>query len=164
MKKTTTIVAGLCASLMWPIAAHAMTDADCAAAWSRADTNSDGKLTGGEGSNYYSTLNSMEKPVAADSMTKDLFFQHCKSDMFTTAATGSTSTKTTATAEPNAGLPLAGANSFTETQAKDRAAAAGFASVSALKKDESGVWRGTAMRDSKTVNIAIDFKGNVVSN
>ena len=61
------------------------------------------------------------------------------------------------------GAPLEGANSFTENQAKDRVVAAGFSNVSALTKDEKGIWRGTAVKDGKTVNIAVDYKGNVVS-
>jgi hypothetical protein len=36
--------------------------------------------------------------------------------------------------------------------------------VSALKLDESGVWRGTAMKEGKSVAVALDFQGNVVAN
>ncbi len=61
------------------------------------------------------------------------------------------------------GAPLKGANSFTEGQAKDRVVAQGLANVSALKKDDDGVWRGTASQDGKNVQIAVDFKGNVVA-
>ncbi len=61
------------------------------------------------------------------------------------------------------GAPLKGANSFTENQAKDRALAQGMADVSALKKDDDGIWRGTASQEGKTVQIAVDYKGNVVS-
>ena len=64
----------------------------------------------------------------------------------------------------NPGAPVAGANSFTEVQAKDRAIGAGYVSVSALTKDADGIWRGTAMKDGKSGNIAVDFKGNVVAN
>jgi len=59
--------------------------------------------------------------------------------------------------------PEAGANSFTEAQAKDRIVAAGFTSVSSLAKDGDGVWRGNAMKDGKAAKVAVDFKGNVVS-
>ena len=58
--------------------------------------------------------------------------------------------------------PLSGANSFTETQARSRIEEGGFADVSGLKKDDHGIWRGTAMKDGKSVNVALDFKGNVV--
>jgi hypothetical protein len=60
------------------------------------------------------------------------------------------------------GAPLKGANSFTEGQAKDRALSRGLTSVSDLKKDGDGIWRGNAMQDGKSVPIAIDYKGNVV--
>ena len=45
---------------------------------------------------------------------------------------------------PNPGAPVAGANSFTEGQAKSRIEARGFTNVAGLKKDSDGVWRGTA--------------------
>ena len=84
-------------------------------------------------------------------MTEAQFIENCKAGVFTMA-------------KVEAGAPLAGSNSFTETQAMDRALAAGFTNVTALKKDDKGVWRGTASDGSKTVNIAIDYKGNVVAN
>ncbi|MCX8570782.1 DUF4142 domain-containing protein [Aminobacter sp. MET-1] len=57
--------------------------------------------------------------------------------------------------------PEAGANSFTETQAQERIQAAGFAKVSALAKDDNGIWRGTAQKDGETLPVALDFRGNV---
>jgi hypothetical protein len=63
----------------------------------------------------------------------------------------------------NPGAPAAGANSFTEGQAKVRIEDRGFANVSALRKDDSGVWRGTAMKEGKSVNVSVDFQGNVVA-
>ena len=59
--------------------------------------------------------------------------------------------------------PLPGANSFTESQARERIQAKGFTSVSGLKKDDQSIWRGTAMKDGQTVNVAVDYKGNVVA-
>ena len=58
--------------------------------------------------------------------------------------------------------PLSGANSFTETQARDRIAAAGFQDVKSLKKDDQGVWRGVAKKGDTQVNVALDYRGNVV--
>ena len=63
------------------------------------------------------------------------------------------------TKNPNA--PVEGANSFTEGQAQARIEKAGFTKVSGLKQDAKGVWRGTAMRGGKQVNVAVDFQGNV---
>jgi hypothetical protein len=60
------------------------------------------------------------------------------------------------------GAPVAGANSFTESQAKARIEAKGFADVSALKKDDKSIWRGTARKDGKSVSVALDYQGNVV--
>ena len=64
---------------------------------------------------------------------------------------------------PNPAAPVAGANSFTEGQAKSRIESKGFRSVSHLKKDDTGVWRGQAMQNDKTVNVSVDFQGNVVA-
>jgi hypothetical protein len=64
---------------------------------------------------------------------------------------------------PNPGAPVAGANSFTEGQAKSRIEARGFNNVAGLKKDNDGVWRGTATQGGKSVKVSVDFQGNVVS-
>ena len=65
--------------------------------------------------------------------------------------------------ENNPGAPVAGANSFTEGQAKSRIESHGFSNVTDLKKDDAGVWRGKAMRDGKSVDVSLDFQGNVVT-
>ena len=39
----------------------------------------------------------------------------------------------------------------------------GYTNVSGLKKDDKGVWRGTAMREGKSVDVSLDFEGNVVA-
>ncbi|WP_010188721.1 hypothetical protein [Sphingomonas sp. PAMC 26605] len=54
-----------------------------------------------------------------------------------------------------------GANSFTQAPAREHIAKSGFADVSALTKDQHGVWRGTANKGGNTVHVGLDFKGNV---
>jgi opacity protein-like surface antigen len=61
----------------------------------------------------------------------------------------------------NPGAPVAGANSFTEGQAKSRIEARGYTNVSSLTKDNKGIWRGTAMKDGKSFQVSLDFQGNV---
>jgi hypothetical protein len=63
--------------------------------------------------------------------------------------------------DPNA--PLAGANSFTENQAKERIENAGLTQVTGLKKDDQGIWRGRAMQGGKETDVALDYRGNVVA-
>jgi hypothetical protein len=70
-------------------------------------------------------------------------------------AHGNADSKTTA-------APVAGKNSFTEAQAKDRLEERGYTAVSGLKKDDQSVWRGTAMKDGKSVGVAVDYQGNIV--
>ena len=78
-------------------------------------------------------------------------------------------TQTTGKPEPakdatgTAAAPLPGANSFTETQARSRLESMGYSSVGTLAKDNQSIWRGTAMKDGKSVAVAVDFKGNVVA-
>jgi hypothetical protein len=61
------------------------------------------------------------------------------------------------------GAPVAGANSFTEGQAKSRIESSGYGNVTNLKKDDNGVWRGKAQKDGKSVDVSLDFQGNVVA-
>jgi hypothetical protein len=61
-------------------------------------------------------------------------------------------------------VAASGANSFTEGQAKKRIAKAGYRDVSGLTKDDAGLWKGTAQQNGKTVNVALDYKGNVTTN
>lgn len=52
-----------------------------------------------------------------------------------------------------------GSNSFTEGEAKSRLESAGLANVADLKKDDSGIWRGKAQHDGKSVSVGLDYKG-----
>lgn len=63
----------------------------------------------------------------------------------------------------NANAPVEGANSFTEGQAKDHIMAAGYTDVSGLKLDDKGVWRGTAMKGGTSMQVGLDYQGNVVT-
>ena len=42
----------------------------------------------------------------------------------------------------NSSMPVAGANSFTEAEAKSQIEAKGYTHVARLRKDAQGVWRG----------------------
>jgi protein CpxP len=56
-----------------------------------------------------------------------------------------------------------GANSFTEAQARSRIEAQGFSDVKDLRKDDQGIWRGTALRNGQSTGVALDFKGTVAA-
>jgi hypothetical protein len=62
-----------------------------------------------------------------------------------------------------AAAPVAGANSFTESEARSRLEAHGYANVSALQKDAQSIWRGTATKDGRPVRVALDYQGNIVA-
>ena len=61
----------------------------------------------------------------------------------------------------NSTTPVAGANSFTEGQAKSKIEDAGYTNVTSLKKDDSGVWRGKASKGGSMTDVSVDFQGNV---
>lgn len=61
----------------------------------------------------------------------------------------------------NDGTARRGANSFTEGQARTHIQHSGYSNVSPLTKGRDGVWRGTATRGGATVNVGLDYKGNV---
>jgi hypothetical protein len=149
MKRAILIVAA-CAAMTVPAYA-AMTPEQCQAAWTAADLNKDGTLDATESARYAASLRIANKPMAeGTTLNQTAFLDNCKAGYFDTVAV-------------EAGAPFEGANSFTEGQAKDRVLAAGFANVSALTKDAKGIWRGTADSQGKKLNVAVDYKGNVVT-
>ena len=80
------------------------------------------------------------------------------------AQTSTTSPTTAPKADADKNAPLPGANSFTEGQAKSRLEANGYSNVSALKKDENGVWKGSATHSGAKVNVSVDYRGNITRN
>jgi len=132
-------------------AAFAATDAECAAEWTKADTDNDGVLSGAEAGRYlaYLRIRTLASPDDGR-ITQAKFMDACKGDTFKAAA-------------PDPGAPLKGANSFTESQAKDRIVAAGYTDVSALTKDDGGIWRGRAKNAGQSLEVTVDYKGNVIS-
>lgn len=90
------------------------------------------------------------------------------------AAAGAAFAQTPAQDKPNNGAvnktdqnlsnkPVAGSNSFTQSQAKGRIEGAGYTDVSELTKDDKGVWRGTASKGGTKANVSLDFEGNINS-
>ncbi|KOF18418.1 hypothetical protein AC244_13655 [Ensifer adhaerens] len=82
-------------------------------------------------------------------------------------ATPSPNPETPAVATPdttNPTAPVAGANSFTEEQARARLEENGYTAISGLKLDDKGIWRASATKDGKTVTVALDYQGNIVVN
>jgi hypothetical protein len=151
MKKTMLAIAAIAAASGLFAPAWAASDADCQAMWKKADANSDGTLSDKESMRYVALMRIGNRTIATEGrITQAEFMDACKADIY-------------ADRKLDEGAPLKGANSFTEGQAKDRATAWGVTDVSGLKKDDDGIWRGAGMKDGKNVQIAVDYKGNVVS-
>ena len=79
-----------------------------------------------------------------------------------TAAVAQTPAVSPSTNNPAA--PVPGANSFTEGQAKSKIESQGYTNVSSLKKDDNGIWTGSATKGGNKVNVRLDFQGNVTTN
>lgn len=81
-----------------------------------------------------------------------------------TMPSGTTATMPAAIA-PSTAMPggAAGSNSFTENQARSRLEANGYSGVAGLMKDQEGIWRGTAMKNGATVQVSLDYKGDIAS-
>src|SRR4029434_10610291 len=130
----------------------AATDAECQDMWKKADTNGDGVLSDRESVRYVALMRVGNRTIAAEGrITQAEFMDACKADTY-------------APRKAEEGAPLKGANSFTEGQAKDRAIGhGGVDAVAGLKKDDDGIWRGTGATAGEAVEIAVDYKGNVVT-
>lgn len=139
------------AAFMAGAPAFAATDAECQDMWKKADANSDGNVTGGESIRYMSFMRVAGMTVVTEGIiTQAEFMNACKADAYKAR-------------QVDAGAPLKGSNSFTEDQAKDRIIAQGMDGVTALTKDGDGIWRGTAQHSGTPVQVAVDYKGNVVT-
>lgn len=68
-----------------------------------------------------------------------------------------------AAAQREAAAPAAGANSFTQEQARERATQAGYMDVGALTQATDGTWQGPAMKDGGNVTVVVDYQGNVTT-
>lgn len=55
--------------------------------------------------------------------------------------------------------PAMKGNLFSEKQAREHLSRLGYTGISNLSKDENGVWRGTASKDGKQQQVAVDVKG-----
>jgi uncharacterized protein YdeI (BOF family) len=77
------------------------------------------------------------------------------------AQSGPNNNAVNSSGQNNSNAPVAGRNSFTEGQAKSKIEGAGFTNVSALKKDDNGVWRGKANKGGSSTAVSVDFQGNV---
>lgn len=62
---------------------------------------------------------------------------------------------------PAGTIPSPGANSFSESQARQLVRDRGYTDVSPLVNDRQGIWRGTARNGTNRVQISVDYKGNV---
>ena len=152
MTRTISLFAVAAIGVAMAAPAWAATDAECQDMWKKADTNGDGVLSDKESIRYVALMRVGDRTIATEGkITQAEFMDSCKADIY-------------APRKAEEGAPLKGANSFTEGQAKDRAIAHGnVESVSDLKKDDDGIWRGTGSQGGKSVQIAVDYKGNVVT-
>jgi len=79
------------------------------------------------------------------------------------SAADSTTPAVNTSRENNPAAPVAGENSFTESQVRERLQDAGYSDIGPLSLDAQGIWRTTGKKDSVTKKLAFDFQGNITS-
>ena len=123
---------------------------DCDADFVTLDVDGDGYLTEAEAQRAYARARVDGTTLQEKGISKEEYNALCGSPAW-------------AENTPEEGAPFEGANSFTEEQARDRAVAWDVTDVSAMTKDDMGIWRGTGMANGASVSVAVDYKGNVVT-
>ena len=98
----------------------AMTAEDCQKRYASLDTANHGYVLENEAPSYFAFYRMGNKQVADGKLAKEAFLKDCIAGYYETA-------------KLDEGAPLSGANSFTETQAKDRILSHGGSDVSPLK-------------------------------
>jgi hypothetical protein len=79
----------------------------------------------------------------------------------TPAQSGPQNPAVKSTNENNSSAPVAGANSFTRSEARSQIEAKGYTHVTGLRKGQDGVWRGRATKDGQSGPVSVDYQGNV---
>ena len=64
--------------------------------------------------------------------------------------------------DSGANVPVPDNKSFTESQVRERLAAAGYTGIGYLDLDSDGVWRTTAMKEDTLVSLGVDDQGNII--
>jgi hypothetical protein len=121
----------------------------CAAAWASADADGDGFLTRHEAAHYLAMVGAGDKSIADGRLSQSDFMRYCQAGLFDRL-------------NQIPAAPLKGANSFTEAEARERILGRSYRNVSTLQKDADGIWRGTAELNGIQIEVAVDYKGNVV--
>jgi hypothetical protein len=103
----------------------------------------------------------MNHKIATTTVLAALFISTAAFAQAPAAQPGPNNNAVNSPGENNSNKPVEGRNSFTEDQAKTRIEAAGYSQVSALKKDDAGVWRGKASKGGAVKDVSLDFQGNV---
>jgi len=127
---------------------YAMSKERCGEAWASADADGDGFITKAEGGRYLAAVGAGDKSISEGRLSHSDFTKHCEAGLFDSFF--------------NMAAPVKGANSFTEREARERVLGRGYRNVSQLRIDRDGVWRGTAELNGIQIEVAVDYKGNVV--
>lgn len=118
-----------------------------------------------------SSSTSPNSPCASTNPTSPCYAAKSpRNPCFDAAAPGKpcSTTTTPGSLNPPAPPPSAAAapqfRALTEDQAKAQIEANGYSSVSRLRKDTEGTWRGKAIKDGLQLDVTLDVKGKVTTN
>ncbi len=145
----------------------AASENDCASLFQKNDINLDNYI--GKEENLDALAAAAQKGNATLAnparMSREEFLSYCKAGAFSvTSSPPSSRERTAGDATPSNAALVAGANSFTEEQARSHIEDKGYADVGRLNQDTNGIWRGAAKSDGRAVNVGLDYQGNVISN
>lgn len=119
-----------------------------------------------------SSSTSPNSPCASTNPTSPCYAARSpRNPCFDAAAPGKPCSTTTTPGSVSAPVPPSSAaaappsvvRAITEDQARTQIEANGYSSVSRLRKDAEGIWRGKATKDGLQVNVNLDVKGKVTA-
>ncbi len=102
--------------------------------------------------------------------TATVFFITVPAFAQTNAGDSSSTVRTTSTppavANPNntdktMAAPVPGKSSFTKSEVEKRLNDHGYSQVARLMQDDKSIWHGNAVKAGQTVNVAVDYQGNI---
>ena len=150
MKQSAFAMLAACCVALPGLRVSAASESDCLRQWKAADRERRRRaLEEREAARYVASyqVHGLAPPDGGRIKQPD-FMSACKTDVFVADA-------------PKQGDPLKGTSNLTEAEAKEHAVAAGFTAISSLVKDGEGNWRGSAMKNGYSTQIAVDQTGNV---
>lgn len=135
----------------------------CESAWKVADADGNGVLDKPEDKEgYFARLGPASSELAnPDRIARDEFLKLCTDKRLLVKSTPS---QHAGTKDRGKGDITPGSSPISREDAQAKLEASGYKDVRELQLDPSGVWKGRAVANGKTVMVSVDQQGDIVSN